>query len=52
MNLTTAIERGKWDVAALRLLLAVSEAARKLPPGGSRELLALLDRGSERGRSA
>ncbi len=42
MNLASAIERGQWEVAALRLLLAVSEQARRLPPEATRELLALL----------
>ncbi len=55
MNLTKAIEAGQWEIAALRLLLGVSAAARALPPGGTRELLALLSGGLEgrttRGRS-
>lgn len=50
MKLATAIDAGRWELVALRLLLGVSEAARALPPGGTRELLALLE--GEGGRGA
>ncbi len=35
MTLTEAIGALQWEIAALRLLIAVSEAARDLPPGGT-----------------
>ena len=43
MTFVRAIEARQWEVVALRLLLGVSEAARSLPPGGTIEILALLD---------
>lgn len=43
MTLTQAIRAQQWEIAALRLLIAVSDAARDLPPGGGRELLSLLE---------
>ena len=52
MNLTAAINGSEWELAALRLLAGVAEAARTLPPGGSRHLLALLEGEERRGRPA
>lgn len=43
MDIATAVERGQWEVAALRILLGVSEQARLLPPDAARELLTLVE---------
>ena len=50
MTLEAAIRARQWELVALRLLVGVSEAARSLPPGGTAELLALLDHGPRHGR--
>ncbi|HLF77036.1 MAG TPA: hypothetical protein VJB57_06040 [Dehalococcoidia bacterium] len=45
--LAVAVERRQWQVVALRLLLGVSDAARRLPPESLNELIDLLGAGSE-----
>ena len=40
--LATAIERREWEAAALCLLVAVAEAANRLPPEALEEMLELL----------
>jgi hypothetical protein len=40
--LQTAIERREWEAAALCLLVAVAEAANRLPPEALEEMLELL----------
>lgn len=41
--LALALERRRWDIAALCLLLGVAEAATKLPPETLERLLELLE---------
>jgi hypothetical protein len=45
-------ERGEWERLALYLLLGVSVAASKAPPGTVDDVLALFDAGEERPRRA
>jgi hypothetical protein len=40
--LAVAIERRQWTLVSLRLLVAVGEAASRLPPGSLEALLDLL----------
>lgn len=49
-GIALAIERGEWERLALYLLLGVSVAASKAPPGTIDDLLALFDAGEERRR--
>ncbi len=42
-----AVERRQWQVVTYRLLLAISEAAHKLPPESLDALLDLLSSGQE-----
>ncbi len=44
--LAVAVERGRWDVAALCLALGVVEVASRLPPDSLEALLALLQEGA------
>jgi hypothetical protein len=44
-TLTVALERGRWELAALCLALGVVEAASRLPPDSLEALLALLQQG-------
>ncbi len=41
-SFAVAVERKQWQVVTYRLLLAISEAAHKLPPESLNELLDLL----------
>ncbi len=47
-----AIRRGEWERIALCLLLGISVAARKMPPGTIDDVLALLSREEEDARDA
>ncbi|MCS7276902.1 MAG: hypothetical protein NZ695_07815 [Dehalococcoidia bacterium] len=49
-TLAVALERGRWDVAALCLALGVVEAASRLPPDSLQALLALLQEDTTRRR--
>jgi hypothetical protein len=42
-TLTQAIEQRQWELAALLLLLGLSRALAKLPPGTAADLLAVLE---------
>jgi hypothetical protein len=41
--LAVAVERKQWEVVALRLAVAVSDVAQRLPPESLAALLDLLD---------
>jgi hypothetical protein len=47
-----AVERKQWEVVSLRLLLAISEAANKLPPESLSALIDLLAAEKEEGAGA
>ena len=50
--LTLAIRRGEWELVALALLLSLSDAARRLPPGTIDDVIALLSDEEEDRRDA